>query len=73
MVRLHISRDAYTAFDLQHPLMVDGRPVKPAPACGKADTRGVIKRGTGEGLLHRNAYSSEFHCPECIQALEHKE
>ena len=69
MRRLHLSRETYTAADLDTAAML-GRALKPEPACGaSADGAAVIARGSGPGLVPLRAVSREFHCPECIAAL----
>jgi hypothetical protein len=60
---LHLSAQYFESCDPR----LDNR--TPVPACGATDGVAIIKRGRGDGLLHRAAYSAEYHCHRCIAVV----
>ena len=63
MRRLHLSKHLH-----RRTSTTDGytEPQDAEPLCGADDDKGIIKRGYGDGLLHHNAISAEYHCPDCV-------
>lgn len=70
MNRLHLSDRTYTAQETTRAL-TDPRawPVG-RPACGSDDSSRCLLRGDGPALVPARAISAEYHCPECVRAIQ---
>jgi hypothetical protein len=66
MNRLHLSVEEFASWDPRR----DNRIA--TPACSVNDGLAVLKCGNGDGLVNVTAYTSEWHCPECVKQKKYK-